>query len=224
MARRAKETGEPGRPAAINGQEARRIKNRERLVETASRLFSLTHPAGVTVDDIVQAADLAKGTFYNHFPDKDALALEVRRRVMASADEGVSALNQGVDDAAARIARGVCFYARLVFEDPVQAGLLARNLPLELSSDSIALTGVSADVARGISSGRLRVATRESGALFVTGAGAVLMQRLLTETSPAFAILLTQQMVAMTLRGLGVESDEADRISAQCCAEILDVD
>lgn len=224
MARRAKETDELGRPAAINGQEARRIKNRERLVDTASRLFSLTHPAGVTVDDIVQAADLAKGTFYNHFPDKEALALEVRRRVMASADEGVSALNDGVDDAAVRIARGVCFYARLVFADPVQAGLLARNLPLELSSDSIALTGVSADVARGISSGRLRIATRESGALFVTGAGAILMQRLLAETSPAFAILLTQQMVAMTLRGLGVESDEAERIAALCCAEILDVD
>lgn len=82
--------------------------------------------------------------------------------------------------------------------------------------------GVSADVARGISAGRLRVATRESGALFVMGAGAILMQRLLAETSPAFTVLLTQQVVAMTLRGLGVESDEAERISAKCCEEILD--
>lgn len=217
-----KATGEPGGAAAVNGQEARRIRTRERLVETASRLFSLTHPAGVTIDDIVQAAELAKGTFYNHFPDKDALALEVRRRVLARTDEAVAALNDGVEDAAVRIARGVCFYARLVFQDPVHAGLLARNLPLEVSSEAIAPMGVSADVARGISAGRLRVATRESGALFVMGAGAILMQRLLAETSPAFTVLLTQQVVAMTLRGLGVESDEAERISAKCCEEILD--
>lgn len=224
MARRTKATDGPGGASVINGQEARRIRTRERLVETASRLFSLTHPAGVTIDDIVQAAKLAKGTFYNHFADKDALATEVRRRVMSRTDEGVTALNAGVEDAAVRIARGLCFYARLVFQDPVHAGLLARNLPLEMTSDSIALTGASADVARGISSGRLHVATRESGAIFVVGAGAVLMQRLLAETKPAFAALLTQQVVAMTLRGLGVERSESDRISARCCEEILDVD
>lgn len=209
-------------PARPNGQEARRIRTRERLVDTASRLFSQTHPAGVTVDDIIQAAGLAKGTFYNHFPDKDALSLEVRRRAMARTDESVTALNAGVEDAAERIARGVCYYARLVFLDPVLAGLLASNLPLELSSDSIALTGVSADVALGISSGQLRTATRESGALFVVGGAAILMQRLLTEPSPALATLLTQQIVAMTLKGLGVESEKAERISARCCEEILD--
>lgn len=60
---RAAEAGEPPRPAGVNGQEARRIKNRERLVVTASRLFRLPHPTGVTGDDIVQAADLAEGAF-----------------------------------------------------------------------------------------------------------------------------------------------------------------
>lgn len=212
---------EGDRPRVMNGQEARRIRTRERLVETASRLFSQVHPAGVTIDDITRAAGLAKGTFYNHFADKDALALEVRRRVMARADEAVTALNAGFDDAAVRVARGLCHYARLVSADPVQAGLMVRHLPLELTSDSVAVTGVSADIALGISTGRLRAATRESGAIFVIGAGTVLMQRLLADGAPAFTMLLTQQMVSMTLKGLGVAADEAERIAAQCCQDIL---
>lgn len=212
-------TGEPPKPG--NGQEARRVRTRERLIETASRLFSQTHPAGVTIDDITQAANLAKGTFYNHFTDKDALAQEVRRRVMARSDEAVTALNAGVDDAAVRVARGLCHYARLVSSDPVQAGLMVRHVPLELTSDSVAVTGASADIALGIATGRLRAATRESGAIFVIGAGTVLMQRLLADGAPAFAMLLTQQMVSMTLKGLGVAPDEAERIAAQCCEDIL---
>lgn len=210
-----------GRPAGMNGQEARRTKTRELLIETASRLFSERHPAGVTIDDIIQAAGVGKGTFYNHFADKDVLATEVRRRVMAKTDAGVTALNDGVQDPAVRIARGLCYYARLVYRDPVHAGLLAQNLPLDMSSSTLAMMGVGNDVARGIASGRLRVAARESGAVFVIGAGTSLTYRLLTENSSAIAVLMAQQIVAMTLKGLGVNGEEAEQIAAQCCEEIL---
>jgi AcrR family transcriptional regulator len=212
---RRKKTPGPG------GQEARRARTRDLLVETAARLFSQTHPEAVTIDDIIQAAGLAKGTFYNHFVDKAALSLEVRRRVMSRSEEGVRSLNAGIEDAAIRIARGICFYARLALRDPVHAGLLAQNPPLELASEVFNNIGVVVDVAQGISAGRLRVASRESGAVFVIGAGWSLMHCILTEPSLPAAVLLTQQVTSMTLKGLGLDGLEADRLAAICCQAIL---
>lgn len=209
------------KPSGATSQEARRARTRDLLVETASRLFSQTHPEAVTIDDIIRAAGLAKGTFYNHFLDKEALSLEVRRRVMSHTDQGVAALNAGVEDAAVCIARGICFYARLAFRDPVHAGLLIQNPPLELASEAFGASGVTDDVARGISTGRLRVASRESGAIFVIGAGWALMHSVLTQTSLAAAVLMTQQIVSMILKGLGLESQEADSIAARCCEAIF---
>lgn len=203
------------------GQEARRARTRELLVETAARLFSQTHAEAVTIDDIIQAAGLAKGTFYNHFVDKAALSLEVRRRVMSRTDEGVAFLNAGIDDAAVRIARATCFYAGLAIRDPVHAGLLARNPPLGLASEVMSGTGALTDIAHGISSGRLRAASREAGAVFVIGSAWSLMHWILTEPSLSAAALLTQQVASMTLKGLGLEGHEADHIAAVSCQAIL---
>lgn len=207
--------------SGTSGQEARRARTRDLLVETASRLFSQSHPEAVTIDDIIQAAGLAKGTFYNHFIDKAALSLEVRRRVMSRTEEGVAALNAGIEDAAVRIARGICFYARLAVRDPVHAALLAQNPPLELASEVFSTTGVVIDIARGISAGRLRATSRESGAVFVIGAGWSLMHCILTEPSLSAAALVTQQVASMTLKGLGLDGQEADHIAAMCCQAIL---
>ena len=55
----------------------KRIERAERtraaLVAAGQRLFCERPVDAVAIDDIVQAADVSKGSFYNHFPDRDAL-------------------------------------------------------------------------------------------------------------------------------------------------------
>lgn len=217
----APRTPQKPKAATRKPQAARRAKTRELLIETAARLFSQSHPDSVTIEDIIQAAGLAKGTFYNHFTDKEALSLEVLRRVLARADAGVAALNIDVTDPAERIARGICFYARLAMMDPVEGRLLSHNAPLDLASDAFDSTGFAPDVGAGIASGRLRVATREGGAVAIVGASWALMFRLLIQPNASAAIFLSQQVGTMTLQGLGLSSVEADALSARCCDEIL---
>jgi AcrR family transcriptional regulator len=48
---------------------------RTRLLDTATRLFYAEGIRAVGIDRIIAEADVAKATFYNHFPSKDDLVL-----------------------------------------------------------------------------------------------------------------------------------------------------
>jgi TetR/AcrR family transcriptional repressor of nem operon len=50
--------------------------NREKIVQSASRLFRDRGLDGVTVSDVMAAAGLTHGGFYGHFPSKAALIAE----------------------------------------------------------------------------------------------------------------------------------------------------
>lgn len=61
-------------PAETDGRRARKRQlTAERLVEVAFDLFAAHGYAQVTMEQIAAAADVAKGTLYNHFPVKEAL-------------------------------------------------------------------------------------------------------------------------------------------------------
>lgn len=54
---------------------------RDRILDTATRLFYARGIRAVGVDLIIAEADVAKATFYKHFPSKDALTLAYLDRV-----------------------------------------------------------------------------------------------------------------------------------------------
>lgn len=65
-------SAEPGRsPASSNRRERRSAEIRERLFRSALALFAEKGFAETTVEDITEAADVGKGTFFNYFPSKD---------------------------------------------------------------------------------------------------------------------------------------------------------
>ena len=52
-------------------RERRRTETREKLFRVALRLFSERGFVATTVEDITDAADVGKGTFFNYFPSKE---------------------------------------------------------------------------------------------------------------------------------------------------------
>jgi AcrR family transcriptional regulator len=58
-------------------RERKRQAVHQNLIEAGARLFQEQGVARTTVDDIVGAVDVARQTFFNHFPYKEALALEL---------------------------------------------------------------------------------------------------------------------------------------------------
>ncbi len=68
-------TGEHEKP-----KQARSFETREKIVETGLRLFCEFGYHATSSKKIAKAAEVATGTFYNHFKDKKALLLEIHRR------------------------------------------------------------------------------------------------------------------------------------------------
>jgi AcrR family transcriptional regulator len=69
----------PSRPARLDSSIGRRqrrsAETRERLFHAALDLFASKGFLETTVEDITEAADVGKGTFFNYFPSKDHILL-----------------------------------------------------------------------------------------------------------------------------------------------------
>jgi len=78
-------------PAAKHGRrERRRRETHARIFEAAMRLFSQRGFANTPVEEITEAADVAKGTFFNYFPTKESILEAVAERqlgVVKAAEE-----------------------------------------------------------------------------------------------------------------------------------------
>jgi TetR/AcrR family transcriptional repressor of nem operon len=56
-----------------------KARTRERIIESARRLFNRRGFERVTIDDVMAEASLTRGGFYNHFANKDELYAEAVR-------------------------------------------------------------------------------------------------------------------------------------------------
>ena len=62
-------------PAIVSRRERRSAELRERLFRAALALFASKGYAETTVEDITEAADVGKGTFFNYFPSKEHILM-----------------------------------------------------------------------------------------------------------------------------------------------------
>jgi TetR/AcrR family transcriptional repressor of nem operon len=63
-----------------------RVSVKNQLVENAEDVFRRRGFNGASVQDITTAAGVPKGSFYNHFESKDALAAEIVSRYLGAVD------------------------------------------------------------------------------------------------------------------------------------------
>ncbi len=113
---------------ALNGKRARtKSQNRAAILDAAREVFAERGYDAEGVRDVIRRTDLASGTFYNYFPDKEAVlrALvdeswrEMRARV-AEARSSASNLEEFVGDAYRA-------YFSFIVEDPPTFDLTRRN-------------------------------------------------------------------------------------------------
>ncbi len=83
----------------LSRRERKKERTRREIYTAAMELFLTRGFETVTIEDICQAADVAKGTFFLHFPTKDTLLLEYGSQVTAELDEALRAHQGGAADA-----------------------------------------------------------------------------------------------------------------------------
>ena len=115
---------DPERRAQI-GQE-KRAKTRAQLISAATSLFAKRAVESFTVDDIVNEARVAKGTFYVHFDDLNALTVAVADELVRSFDELLQPLRLSMPDPLMRVAFACNGFFEKALEDPSWAAVVAR--------------------------------------------------------------------------------------------------
>jgi AcrR family transcriptional regulator len=113
--------------AAPGRRERTKAANRAAILEAALAVFGELGYDAASVRDVIRRTDLASGTFYNYFPDKEAIfrALveqtgdEARRRVRSARANARSA-REFVEDAYRA-------YFEFMVEDPATSAFLRRN-------------------------------------------------------------------------------------------------
>ncbi len=79
----------------LSRRERRRLETRERILDTAQELFESRGYESTTVNEIATAADIAYGTFFNHFPAKLDLLRELAHHTLQELFEDVAELRRG---------------------------------------------------------------------------------------------------------------------------------
>src|SRR6476469_1917014 len=81
----------------------KRARTRAQILEAGAMLLAERPPEALTVDAVVEAAGVAKGTFYYHFQSMEELAAAVGEKLGESFDELLAPARRGLRDPIARI-------------------------------------------------------------------------------------------------------------------------
>ncbi len=199
----------------------RRDRTREALLGAGRRLFAHRDVDGVSVDEIVEAAAVAKGSFYNHFVDKEMFAREIAAAARHEVEARVDAVNAGIGDPAAAVARALCVFVRFAVEHRDSARTLWRLNTGATMVDAPINRGLVDVVRQGIDGGEFKPVDVETGVLLVMGTIVITLRHLFEERVQTRPAAIARGMAAGLLRALGVAAGRADKLAREATLAVL---
>lgn len=201
--------------------DRRRDRTRKALMDAGRALFAARHVDGVSVDEIVAAAAVAKGSFYNHFADKDVFAREIAAMVRRQVEMAVNELNASVEDPAEHLARAVCIFVRFAIEHRDSAQVLWRLNSGATMPDAPVNRSLRDNVLAGIRTKRFRHVDIEAAVLLVIGIIVVALRHALEERLVTAPKKVAENMAAGLLRSLGVPAAQSARLATSAAGSIF---
>ena len=176
--------------APVAGRRERtKAANRAAILDAARDVFAADGYDAAGVRDIIRRTDLASGTFYNYFPDKDAIFRALVEETGAEARRRVRAARRRAATAQEFIEGGFGAFFEYIVEDPERFAFMRRNLDtlrtrfgdavLPASTDELA-----EDLRAGIAAGHLAPLDVEYCAHAMIAVGLELGTRLVERTPP----------------------------------------
>ena len=175
--------------AATGRRETTKAANRAAILTAAREVFAEIGYGAATVRDVVRRTDLATGTFYNYFPDKESVlralvednAAVIRARLRAVRGQATT-LDGFVRDAYRA-------YFEYIVEDPATFELMSRNAGTvrELMGEPALGAGVDdlvADLRDRVSAGDLADHDVEYMAAAMAGAAVEMAMRMIDRDPP----------------------------------------
>lgn len=169
----------------------------------------------IPIDDVVAKAGVAKGSFFNHFADKQDFAEAIATEVRLELEEQIARANAGIADPVERIAGGMRAGAAFALSQPKRATVLLRSHGSSTARDHPLNQGLVADFEAACERGLLRKEAKDSGVLYWLGLCQVLMVNLIERhRSQSEADRRIADMIILGLTGLGIAEDRILALAA----------
>ncbi|WP_304175322.1 TetR/AcrR family transcriptional regulator [Phenylobacterium aquaticum] len=193
---------------ALNA-ELRRGKTRGRIFEAASEVIARKGPHSVTIEDIVNAAGIARGTFYNYFQSTAELVSAVASEMAQSTDLEIEAQIQAIEDPAEAFATFGAMMASRVVGDPTRTWINLQQDRLQTQPPNAFVLRFEAILARGVEAGRFRSIDPLAARALALGSARAAIRNI---TSGQADVSHAAEVLALILVALGVPADEATPI------------
>lgn len=199
----------------------RAARTRSALIAAGFELLAVRPIDAIPIDEVVAQAGVAKGSFFNHFADKHAFAAAIAAEVRLELEDQVARANADVADPLERIANGMRICATFAINSPKRTAALLRGSRNVMERTHPLNKGVADDFDQAGKLGILSQEAKISGVLYWLGLCLALMASLLDNLGARPETpLRVREMMILGLTGLGLERDEAARITEKCCADL----
>lgn len=192
----------------------RSARTRAALIAAGFELLVERPIDAIPIDDVVAKAGVAKGSFFNHFVDKQAFANAIATEVRLEVETLVTRANAGIEDPVERIAGGMRIAATFALTQPKRTAVLLRSQGSSTARRHPLNSGLRVDIEAAVEQGLLRHEARESGLLYWLGLCQAVMTNII-EVKPskeAFRKRLAEILI-LGLTGLGVPEARAAQIA-----------
>ena len=180
----------PASAPPVGKRERTKASNRAAILEAARDVFAELGYDAATVRDVIRRTDLASGTFYNYFPDKESVLralLEESSREMRARVGDARAEARSLEEFVGHAYRA---YFDFLVEDRPTFDLLRRNagtiraLMDEPALGAAAVADLIADLREAIGRGEMPALDAEYMAAAMAGAGLEVAIRMIERDPP----------------------------------------
>ena len=186
----------------------KRARTRAQIVEAGAMLLAERPLEALTVDAVVDAAGVAKGTFYYHFQSMEELAAAVGEKLGESFDELLAPARLGLQDPIARLSFAFTEFLEKAIADPVWARLVVRSTQAPTEFARSVRANLKTDLSEAMAQGRLTVHEMELAADIVVGIWLQVTRGTLQRRA---APDLPDRALDTVLRALGTSQPETGR-------------
>jgi AcrR family transcriptional regulator len=188
----------------------RRARTRQKLTEAASVLIAEKGVAGLRIQEITERADVALGSFYNHFKTKEELVEAVVTDTIEVRAQGIVARMAALEDPADAVSFACRRVVRIAYEDPELAWLFVNLDRADALFETIVHRYALSALHDGLATGRFVIADPDVALTSLVGGAIAVMRAILDgrfgpEADVVFA--------GATLRSIGVGIGEAAEIA-----------
>ena len=188
-------------------------RTRAALIAAGFELVAERPIDAIPIDDVVAKAGVAKGSFFNHFADKQDFANTIAKEVRLEVEALVSAHNADIADPIERIAGGMKVAVDFALTQPTRVIALLRSQGASTAHNHPLNQGLRRDIEAALEQKLLQLAAADAGILYWLGLCQAIMTHIVDDQPTRDA---TNRQLATLLRlgltGLGVSGPRVGQV------------